>query len=1105
MPGFFSKVFGGKDGTKPSKSGKHANQPYQNVPVAQKPRWEDAWLRKDVEAEDVQELLRGCTLELKSRALDVPFLLLPFRPTSDPSAARTFVRNYFNPGRESTGRMPEGQLHQELRLTEPMVTRHPPASCASWLTRLQVLCSVIKWCWSRLPGGVVTWEAYELFRVGEQGQQAQAQAQAQAQNSDMARDAFATFIPLSVDSDARTKIIFDFFDLMAAVAAHGKSNGLGGRKLSRLAGWWAFEHQDTGDGFEGGYKSAADATSHLFFAYLRSLSPNSVRGLNGISALPRSLQTLVQDTEYPPETPSLMQTRTSNVVMIVDRVSPTPFALLRRARHFAYRDDDPALQAFADLEDPVEALTEECRRVLKCISSTNQSDVSTSKASTSLRDASWSRFEDIGFSGLAEESEHDDDGDGSAMGKRRGMKRELSSTANSRVTDLGRPTTPSWADFLSAGFVDEPNNRTAPLMLPPDKILPPIDTHRGNTSQSHRLNAHNELNLEPGELASIAAIDFEDCFWWVWITSLAGEEPTERKAVFGRCALVETSISGGRWLILEEKVKGAAPVPEEGAYIVEKKSRFGLSKRGKSYQGKLTSKKNLAPPAPSIRSKATPMASKTSIGPDQHARIQAAAAALQKKQKQQGEGETDTDGQQAVLRRARAGDGQSTKTNSVFTLQPVILSEAAPAMKWANKFDKDVIREAYLGNDAAGRGSQLTLPLADDKVNGNGNASAPAVPGKSDRDLPALPHGGASGQGSSAAVAPQRTITPSPLPPTPPTAEETTIRGGVAAAEVPLPADDRPPPPTKDVGADQRYSPSPEPASMEQARGGESARTTPEKKGKVNKLKKGNANSGIKKLFGKKKAEEPAPAPVSAPARPEPQAPQRSGLGRRLSNLRKNKAPDSAGAPAAPPAYDTSDSAAVSQTEITPVQTPHAEAAREPSPDPSEVSAPEPEREVSREPARERRTEPYQAPWVDSSRTNTAEERDAAHAFSSFDQGPMDDVPAFVPEDSPERPATPIKKTDAAPESKETRAPVQTTAPVQDVSPVKDRWAQIRKNAAASRAAAETEDPPRQSNTTDDGQTSGEETIESRVARIKARVAELTNNMESEQPVKQGR
>ena len=74
-------------------------------------------------------------------------------------------------------------------------------------------------------------------------------------DSAMARDAFATFIPISVESDARTKIIFDFFDLMAAIAAHGKNNGMAGRKLSRLAGWWAFEQTDSGNGFDGGYKS----------------------------------------------------------------------------------------------------------------------------------------------------------------------------------------------------------------------------------------------------------------------------------------------------------------------------------------------------------------------------------------------------------------------------------------------------------------------------------------------------------------------------------------------------------------------------------------------------------------------------------------------------------------------------------------------------------------------------------------------------------------------------------------------------------------------------------------------------------------------------------
>jgi hypothetical protein len=74
-------------------------------------------------------------------------------------------------------------------------------------------------------------------------------------DSNMARDSFKTFIPISVENGARQRIIFDFYDLMAALAAHGKVNGFGGRKLSRLAAWWAFEHKDTGSGLEGGYNA----------------------------------------------------------------------------------------------------------------------------------------------------------------------------------------------------------------------------------------------------------------------------------------------------------------------------------------------------------------------------------------------------------------------------------------------------------------------------------------------------------------------------------------------------------------------------------------------------------------------------------------------------------------------------------------------------------------------------------------------------------------------------------------------------------------------------------------------------------------------------------
>ena len=65
------------------------------------------------------------TDQLIPSALDMPFLLLPFRPASDPVAARSFIRNYFNADRAFPLR--GDRLSQELLLTEPTVsTVHPP-------------------------------------------------------------------------------------------------------------------------------------------------------------------------------------------------------------------------------------------------------------------------------------------------------------------------------------------------------------------------------------------------------------------------------------------------------------------------------------------------------------------------------------------------------------------------------------------------------------------------------------------------------------------------------------------------------------------------------------------------------------------------------------------------------------------------------------------------------------------------------------------------------------------------------------------------------------------------------------------------------------------
>ncbi|KAF2789805.1 hypothetical protein K505DRAFT_365289 [Melanomma pulvis-pyrius CBS 109.77] len=1057
MP-FFSSIFKSKDGSRSAKAGSNGNSDANGQVAQAKPRWEDAWSRKDVAPEEIQELIHVCTQEMKTRALDMPFLLLPFRPTSDPSAARNFVRSFFKSSYEGNRLFAGEGLQQELRLAEPLV-----------------LCSIMKWCWSRLPGGVVTWDAYELFRIGES-------------DSNFARHSFDTFIPLSVDSEARKQIIFDFFDLLAAVAARGKTNGMGGRKLSRMAGWWAFEHSDDGKGFDGGYRSwekAADAASHLFFAYLRSLYSDS-DALSGISALPRSLQALLSQTEYPPQTPLLMQTATTKVVMIVDSVSPTPFALLRRAKHFEYRDDDEALQRFSAYEDTVRALTEECRRVLECISSANQSVMS---PGIGTQDPSWSRFEDLGFSGMVDSSSVSVTNGSSNAGGARDFA-SLRAGPRTRNNDFGRPTTPSWADFLSSGFADENNQGSPAPLLAPSHKLPPIgEAARVHSSQSHMRHGgfQTDEELEPGELASISQFDLDDTFWWVWMTSLAGEETTERKAAFGRCTLIETRIPGAKWLVIEEQVKGASPGPEEGAYIAEKKGRFSFTRRGRLGRRKSTGKK-AAPPAKEPYSRTTtntPM-SKTSIGPDQHARIQVAAAQLAQKQKDEKASE------QVAQRRARMDDAASTKTNSVLSLGPHLVSEAGPAMKWDKKFgegakDRNALRAQYLGDMTAGRGSRDNLLTI-----ANGGTSAMSQ-NWSNRDLPSLPKSEADAQSL------RRDAPPSPLPvPATPTAD--TLRSPRAEASSAAPASLRnnsplPPPlvdekPSQQTGNLEQHpalrKPVPErkPTDVHAEEKAPVPEAAPVKKPSPKKLKKKEGGGGFRKLFGKKKADAPVAAKPVQPVQPADVEPEATRSVSRIDN--------------------------------------HPSPPREPSPAYS-AEGHEPVRALSPEiqpsPAVSAVSQNYREPPSAVTPSNH-EQRDAVQTFSRFDQGPIDDMPAFVPDDSDDDdealmpPNVPRHRTQDEEATTPTRQDLnrddiseESIDLTRQVSPSQDRWAQIRKN-AADRAARLSEEQSRRSRSqsqsqsarTDEGETSGEETIESRVARIKARVAELTGNMEGGQP-----
>jgi hypothetical protein len=763
--------------------------------------------------------------------------------------------------------------------------------------------------------------------------------------------------------------------------------------------------------------------------------------------------------------------RTNKVVMVVDAVSPTPFALLRRANHFQYRDSDQALQEYASYDDPIQALTDECCRVLKAVSAANQSQVSSSKHSTGLRDASWSRFEDIGFTSALEEEDEDEE---RVIAKKR--PQGLMTTSQS-TTHLGRPTTPSWADFLSSGFVDDGQPRSN-LLLPPDKVLPPIDMQaRQRSSQSHRPRLESDTQLEPGELASITVFDLDDSFWWVWMSSLAPEETPERKSAFGRCAVIETRIRSGRWLVIEEMVAGAAPEPAEGAYIAEKKGFFSWTRRSKTVnRRKSTGKQALDRGDKNGNGYGV---SKTSIGPDTHAKIQAKAAQLRAAE------DRERMAQQTTRRGRPNTEIMHEKTNSVLTLQPNIVGEASMAMKWAKKYDKGAIKDAYMANNNAGRGMAVS-PAPTDRTNGpedangthetantsNGFDQPPVVPSK-DAFTP---------------IAEQPTPSQSiPVPtPIPAATNDKAVEAGVHPvhrAEHPVEEPMSPVPPPKEAEQlpDRAEMVSPEPTPLEPT----NTNTSPDgKKKKLHKDPK-EKTGGFRKLFGRKNRSSKMPenaatdlngmlkqdeAAKDAQAQSQPQTPS--------------------AAPSAPPSiisttYDESE--APTSAQQTPaarsehsLPTPRAQQSQQ-FPEPTY----EPERTYTPEPTHQPHTRRHEAVGDDLSQVDSRDEAEAKREFSRFDQGPLDDQPAFVPDegidDDDDATPPPIARHPRSSEvlNKNFNADPPEERLSHTASPgVQDRWAQIRKNAAERAAVRQSEEQSHgaQSKTTDgDDDTSGEE------------------------------
>ena len=192
------------------------------------------------------------------------------------------------------------------------------------------------------------------------------------------------------------------------------------------------------------------------------------------------------------------------------------------------------------------------------------------------------------------------------------------------------------------------------------------------------------------------------------------------------------------------------------------------------------------------------------------------------------------------------------------------MSEASPAMKWANKYDKDAIREAYLANSNQGRG------LGEAPIQTNGHQKSqdtlkpePIQPTISqERDLPAVPPPEYERPTIplKAAAPPVSTPPVAPFSPTPQLdePEEEQIYLSEKAAEVALPKD--PHPTERQISGSSSPVPPP-PLALEKVETYAASRpsadvsgSSPESRKRHNKLRKKQAGGGgFKKMFGRNK------------------------------------------------------------------------------------------------------------------------------------------------------------------------------------------------------------------------------------------------------------
>ncbi|KAK9453977.1 hypothetical protein V1511DRAFT_461427, partial [Dipodascopsis uninucleata] len=490
------------------------------------------WTRQSVSHEEALEFIKLVTAQIKHRGVLEPFVLLPCRPRFNLIDTKLFVHRVFG---------------------ESVSSRTISTETEILLADVEVLMSSLKWVWARLPGGVVSWEAYELYKAGEE-------------DTGMDKTAFSTLIPLITESQEKSAIIFLFFDLLSAIAAHWKTSGMSGRKIARMAAIWAFPISDRFDSsqtpsFTETYKAwlkAADASTHMFLAYLRSQQADMPGAESGVTSLglPLSLANFLTSMPYPPTRTAASNAISTAVVTLSsvhdDSEFQTPSSMLSVFYGAAKSRSSFGLSSTSNLVSFLYAegktvdsfLLPECSRIINELSSLL--DVKVSLKNDEKRSASHSKPSESRFayssssssSGLTAESRAISSG--SISSRLRDTSNSTISSSMTSVNATDSSLSKSWNTFLVSGFNTQETSLDS--IADVELSLPTVDTLLNKRAGGH-MASDGILSDSIDSSLDISNIPVDDSFYWTWICGMAPEEPIARRSIFSTCTVIEADLT----------------------------------------------------------------------------------------------------------------------------------------------------------------------------------------------------------------------------------------------------------------------------------------------------------------------------------------------------------------------------------------------------------------------------------------------------------------------------------------------------------------------------------------------------------------------------------